>query len=189
MTLPSLPMSTVEREWVRDLLSPGVTPTSKNCVTAGRSFSVGRGEVPMEEFLVGVVAGVGSAVAAEDFGRVVGGVEADAEKVGLFVEGGVGGEGLVDVGEVAAHARAEVGELAASVDEGEENDLAVELVEVDGAVALVEEVEVGDGVAGRGDVVGDRRFVVGTGLRDDDDVVELDVGVVGRRPCRRGPWQ
>jgi len=30
MILPSLPMRMVEREWVRDLLSPGVTPTLKN---------------------------------------------------------------------------------------------------------------------------------------------------------------
>src|SRR6202044_3006254 len=34
-----------------------------------------------------------------------------------------------------------------------------------------------DVVAGSGDVVGDRWLVVGTGLRDDDDVVETNVGV------------
>ena len=75
----------------------------------GKIFLGGCGEVPVEKLLVGVVAGVGSAVAAEDFGCVVGEIEADADEVGLFVEGGVCGEGLVDVGEVAAHARAEVG--------------------------------------------------------------------------------
>ena len=143
----------------------------------GEIFFCGSGEVPVEELLVGVVAGVGAAVAAEDFGGVVGGIEADAEEVGLVVERGVGGEGFVDVGEVAAHAGAEVGELAAGVDEGHQDELALELIEVDGAVALVEEVEVGNGIAGRGDVVGDGRLVVGAGLGDDDDVVELDVGV------------
>ena len=64
----------------------------------------------MVEVLVGVAAGVGSAVAAEDFGGVVGGVEADAEEVGFGVEVGVGGEGFVDLGEVAGHARAVVGQ-------------------------------------------------------------------------------
>ena len=44
-----------------------------NC---GEIFFCGSGEVPVEELFVGVVAGVGAAVAAEDFRRVVGGVEA-----------------------------------------------------------------------------------------------------------------
>src|SRR5260370_34078711 len=38
-TLPSLPMRMVEREWVMVLGSVPVTPTLKNWVTAGRSFS------------------------------------------------------------------------------------------------------------------------------------------------------
>ena len=104
----------------------------------------------MEEFSVGVVAGVGATVAAENLRSVVGGVKADAEKVSLVVEGWVGGEGFVDVSEVAAHAWAEVSELAAGVDEGHKNDLALELVEMDGAVALVEELEVGNGSPGVG---------------------------------------
>src|SRR5438445_3532010 len=49
----------------------------------GEIFFCGGGEVPVEELFVGVVAGVGAAVAAEDFGGVVGGVEADAEEMGL----------------------------------------------------------------------------------------------------------
>jgi hypothetical protein len=46
---------------------------------------------------------------------------------------------------------------------------------VDGAVALVEEAEVGDGVSSLGDKVLDGGFLVGASLGDDDDVVELDV--------------
>jgi len=133
----------------------------------------------VEEFFVGVFAGVGSAVAAEDLGGVVGGVEANAEKVGLIAEGRVGVEGLVDVGEVAGHARAEIGHGAAGVDEGDEKGLAFELGEADGAVALIAEVEVGDGVAGVGDVVLDGGFVVGAGLSGDDDVVEFWVAGAG----------
>lgn len=140
-------------------------------------FFCRRGKVPVEKFFVGVVAGVGATVTAKDLWRVVGGIEADGDEMSLLVERRIGGEGLVDVGEVARHARAEVSELAAGVDEGEENELALELIEMDGAVALVEQVEVGYGVAGRRDVIGDGRFVVGAGLGDDDDVIELDVGV------------
>ena len=137
------------------------------------------GEVPVEEFFVGVLAGVGSAVAAEDLGGVVGGVEADADKVGLIAEGGVGVEGFIDVGEVARHAGAEVGHGAAGVDEGDENGLALELGEADDAVALIAEAEVGDLVAGIGDVVLDGGFVVGAGLGGDDDVVEFGVTGTG----------
>jgi len=134
------------------------------------------GEVPVEEALFGVLAGVGAAVAAEDGGGVVGGVEADAEEMGVGEEGGIGGELAVELGEVAAHAGAEVGEGAAGVDEGEEDDFAVEVVEVDEVVALVEEGEVGDLIAGGGDVVLDGGFVVGLGLGGDDDVGETGVG-------------
>ena len=130
------------------------------------------GEVPVLKGFVGEAAGVGAAVAAEDLRGVVGGVEGDAEEVGFAVELGVGGEGLVDLGEVAAHAGAEVGGLAAGVDKGHEDGAAAELVEVDGAIALVAKGEVGDGVAGCGHVVLDSGFGVGAGLGDDDDAVE-----------------
>ena len=93
----------------------------------GKLFFRRSGEVPVEEFFLGVLAGVGAAVAAKHLRRVVGRVEADAEKMGLLVECGVGGQSLIDFGEVAAHARAEVGERAAGVDEGKEEDLALEL--------------------------------------------------------------
>ena len=137
------------------------------------------GEVPVGEGLAGVLAGVGTAVATEDLGGVVGGIEADAEEVGVGVEFGVGGEGFVDFGEVAAHAGAEVGDGAAGVDEGDEECFAFELGEVDGAAALVEELEVGDGVAGLGDVELDGGFVVGAGLSDDDDVIEFGIAEAG----------
>ncbi len=140
----------------------------------------GGGEVPVLEGLVGVAAGVGGAVAFEDGRGVVGGVEADGEEVGLGVEFGVGLEGLVDLGEVLAHARAEVGEGAAGIDEGHDEDLAAELVEAEGVAGLVEDGEVGDGVAGCGDVVLDGGDVVGAGLGDDDDLFEVHrVGLFG----------
>ena len=103
----------------------------------------------------------------------------------LAVDGGIGGEGLVDVGEVAAHADAEVGERAARVDEGDEDDLAFELREVDGAAALVEQLEVGNGIAGRRDVVLDGGLVVGARLGGDDDVVENGRCGSRLRPGRR----
>jgi len=145
----------------------------------GEIFFRGGGEVPVLEGLGGVVAGVGSAVAAEDLGGVVGGVEGDAEEVGFGVEVGVGLEGFVDHGEVAGHAWAVVGQRAAGVDESGNEDFALELREVDGAVALVEEGEVGDGVSGLWDVVLDGGLVVGTALGYDDDVVEEDVAEFG----------
>ena len=43
------------------------------------------GEVPMKELFVGVVAGVGAAVAAKNFRSVVGGIEADADEMSLMV--------------------------------------------------------------------------------------------------------
>lgn len=143
----------------------------------GEVLDRGRSEVPVGEGLFGEVAGVGSAVAAKDLGGVVGGVEADAEEMGTGVEGGIGGEGFVDLGEVATHARAEVGERAAGIDEGDEEDFAFELLEVDGAVALVEKFEVGDAVAGLGDVVLDGWLVVGASLSDDYDFVEFGVAI------------
>ena len=133
----------------------------------------------MLEGLFDVVAGVGAAVAAQNFRRVVGGVEADAEQVRVFVERGVGLQGLVDVGEVAAHARAVVGERATGVDEGHQDDFAVKLLEVDRAIGLVEQLEVGNVVALGGDVVVDSGLVVGARLGDDDDVVQAEVGGAG----------
>jgi len=129
----------------------------------------------MEKFFVGVAAGVSAAIAAKDFGRVVGGVEADADEMSLLVEGWVGGKRFVDIGEVVAHARTEVCELATCVDEGHQHDLAFELVEVNRAVALVKEFEVWHDIALGGNVISDRRLEVGACLRDDDDIFEPDI--------------
>ena len=144
----------------------------------GKIFFRWSNEVPVQKFFVGVVAGVRTAVAAKHLRCVVGRIEADGDEMSLFVERRIGGKSFVDVGEVAAHARAEVRKLATSVDEGEENNLALELIEVDDAIALVKEVEVGDGVARSGNVIRDCGLIVGARLGDDHDVVELDVGEV-----------
>src|ERR1700748_906438 len=69
-------------------------------------------------------AGVLGAVTVKDFWRVVRGVEADAERVCFVVELGIFGEQLLDVGKVAAHADAIVGQRTTGVDEGNEQDLA-----------------------------------------------------------------
>jgi hypothetical protein len=141
-------------------------------------FFRGSRKVPVKELFVGVVAGISAAVAAKYFGCVVRGIEADADEVSLFVERRIGSEGFVDIGEVVRHAWTEVGELAAGVDKGNEDDLPLELVKMDGAIALVEEMEVGDLIAGRRYVVRDGGFVIGTSLGDDDDVVELNIAVI-----------
>ena len=166
------------REGVRDgavLLGRG---SDEEEMEDGGEFFLGRsGEVPVGEFFLGIAAGVGASVAAEDSGGVVCRVEADAEEVSFRVEGGVDGERLVNLGEVAAHARAVICERAAGVDEGDEQNFAAELRDVDDFAALVEEPEVGDGIAGVERLVDDGRLVVGFGLANDDDVVEGALGV------------
>lgn len=135
----------------------------------------GRGEIPMLEGLFDIVAGVGGAVTAQDPGRVVGGIEADTEQMRLAVEGWIGLEGLVDFGEVVAHAGAVIGEWAAGVDEGHDDDFAMELVQADLMAGLIEQRKVRDGVARCGDMILDSGLVVGARLRDDDDFFEAHV--------------
>lgn len=86
--------------------------------------------------------GDGEGVVAENFGRVMFGVEADAEQVC------VGGELFVNLGEVGAYARAEIGERAARVDESDEQKLPAILVERDFLAALVGEGKIRDFVSG-----------------------------------------
>ena len=143
----------------------------------GKIFFRWGSEVPMQKFFVCVVTGVRATVAAKYLRCVVGRIEADGDQMSLLIERRISCKRFVDVGEVAAHTRAEVRELTASVDKGEKNDFAFELFEVDGTVALIEEMEVRHGVARSGNVIGDGGLVVGTGLGDDDDVVEANVGV------------
>ena len=139
----------------------------------------GCGKLPVLEGFVDVVAGVGRAIAAQDFGCVVGGIEADAEQVRVLVERGVGLQRLVDGGEVAADMGAVIGERTAGVDESHDDDLAAKLLEIDGAIGLVEEREIGNVIAFCGDVVVDNGFVVGARLGDDNDVCEAKVGGAG----------
>jgi hypothetical protein len=58
----------------------------------------------------------------------------------------------------------------------------VELGEMDGVAVLVDEAEIGDLVAGLGDVELDGWAVVGLGLADDDEVVDEDF--IARRALR-----
>lgn len=138
----------------------------------------GDGEVPVGEGFLGIAADVLRSVGAEALGCVVLRVEGDAEEVGFAGEVWISRDALVERGEVARDAGAEVGERAASVDEGDEKLLAAELAEADEVAVLVAELEVGDLVAGGGDVVDAGGFVIGAGLRNDDNVVEEDGGVV-----------
>ncbi len=135
----------------------------------------GRGELPVLEGFVGEVAGVSSAVAAQNFGRIVGGIEADAEQVRMLVARRIGLQGLVDFGKVMTHAGTEIRERAASVDECHHDNLAAKLLEVDGVIGLVEQLEVGNLVAFGGYVVVDGWLVVGPRLSDDDDVLEAQI--------------
>ena len=95
--------------------------------------------------------GAGKTVRAENFGSVVGGVEADAEQVSLAVAGGIDADLAVDGGELVADTRAEIGEGAARIDESEEQGLAAILMQRNALAVLVDEVEVGDVVAPGGE--------------------------------------
>ena len=95
--------------------------------------------------------------------------------MGLIVESGISRECFVDIGKVAAHAWTEVGQRTAGIDEGHENDLASEFIEVKRVVALVSEVDVGNLIAALWRVVLDRRLIVGPRLADDDDIIEFRV--------------
>ena len=101
-----------------------------------------------------LASGAGEAVGSQNLGRVVGGIEADAEQVSFAVASGIGAKLAVDGGELVADARAEVGERAAGVDEGEEQSLAAILMQGDVLAVLVDELEIGDVVSGRWDVHG-----------------------------------
>src|ERR1035437_9011198 len=86
--------------------------------------------------------GAGEAVCAQNLGRVVGGVEADAEQVRSAVACRIGADLAVDRGELMADARAEVGKRAARIDEREQQGLATILMQRDTLAVLVDELEV-----------------------------------------------
>ena len=139
----------------------------------------GDGEIPMGEGFGGFAADVGCAVAAEAGWGVTDGVKAGAEEVCFGEEAWAGGEGFLKDSEVAGDAGAEIGQRAAGVDEGDEQGLAFELGEMDGVAILVGEAEVGDFVAGLGDVELDCGAIIRLGLADDDEVIDKYIGIGG----------
>ncbi len=84
---------------------------------------------------------------------------------------------MSSAGEIAAHARAVIGQRTARVDEGNEQNLAAKLTDVNELAALVESLKSGTAIAGVQRLVVDARLVVSLGLADYDDVVESALGV------------
>jgi hypothetical protein len=72
---------------------------------------------------------------------------------------------------------AKVGQRAAGIDKREQQRLAAELIQMDRAAILIAELEVGDRVAGRGNMVKDGRFVVRLRLSDNNNVIQENVAV------------
>ncbi len=91
------------------------------------------------------------------------------------VERGIGGQLLIDDRKVVRDQRAEVGQRAARVDEGEQQRLAAELVEMNRAPILIAQLEIGNRVARRGHMIEHRRLVVRLALRDHDNMIEQHV--------------
>src|ERR1700722_11186711 len=90
----------------------------------------------------------------------------------------VSAELLVEFRKVGGHARAELGERAARVNEGDQQNLPVILAEGNSAAVLIGEREVGDDVAGGGNMLGGRGWR-NPRARGDLDVLKPGVGVVG----------
>src|SRR6266852_7632397 len=102
------------------------------------------GEVPVLKSLVCVSAGVRRAITAQDFRRVVLGIEADGQQMRLCVNIRLLLQLLIDRGKVAAHQRALVGHGTARVDESERQRLAAILREMNSLSILIHETKVGD---------------------------------------------
>ena len=83
----------------------------------------------MLEGFFGVSASVRASVAAQYRGRVVFRVETDAEQMSFGVERGIGGQQLIQVGEVTAHQRTELGGGAAGIDKRQHQNLAAKLLQ------------------------------------------------------------
>ena len=77
------------------------------------------GEFPVREECGIFASGAGETVGAQDFGRVLGGIEADAEQVGFAVTRGIGANLSIDGGEFMGDTGTEIGKRAASVDQRE----------------------------------------------------------------------
>src|SRR5580658_5156660 len=95
--------------------------------------------------------GHGEGVVAENFGRVVVGVDADTQQESAG-QSRIRTELLVDFREVAADARAEVREGAARVDKSYEQNLAAILLERNSLAGLIGEREIGNVISGGGQI-------------------------------------
>src|ERR1700693_2946238 len=76
-----------------------------------------RGEFPMLEEGGVFASGAGKSVGAEDLGRVVGRIEADAKEVSLTIASGIDAQLAINLGELVAHSGTEVGERAPRVNQ------------------------------------------------------------------------
>ncbi len=174
-------MTAVLRLWV---ISPpsGFTVRAKKSAILGRSSVRGAANSQRLKSAGSRVWATEKRVIVENPGRVVFGVEADAQQLRVC-QSGVSGELFVDLGEIAAHARAKFREGAARVDKGDEQDFAAILLERDVLPALVGEGEVRDSFSGCGHVQrigGGRRRSFG--MSGDFDVLDP---VIRARDCRR----
>src|ERR1700691_4343080 len=137
-----------------------------------------RRELPVGEESRVFGGGAGESVGAQTLGRVVGGIEADAEKVSFAVARGIGAELAIDGSKLVADAGAEIGERATGVDESQEQRLAAILMQRRVLAVLDDELEIRDLVAGGRDVEAGCGLVGGR-LRVGDDFYVLEpVGAV-----------
>jgi hypothetical protein len=170
------------KRWAAGTFRARGNPNGEKLLELGKVGEGGSGEVPVIKCLFAVAACLGCTITLQNGGGVVGGVEADAEKMCLGVQSGIGCKGLVNLGKVLAHARAVVGEWATGIDEGHEEHLTVELLKGDFMTGLIGEYKVRDDIARRGNVILHCGDVIGTPLGNDDDVFEpeiLDASIVG----------
>ena len=131
----------------------------------GKVGGGGGGELPASEESWRVRVRDGEGVVAENFWGVVLGVKGNAQESGIG-ERRIRSELFVDFGEVATDAWAEIGEGAAGVDEGEEQNFSAILLQGDSLAALIGEGKIGDFFAARGCVeraAGGRWSGVGVG--------------------------
>src|ERR1700722_1409787 len=92
--------------------------------------------------------------------------------MGLAIQLRIDGKLALDVGEVAAHAYAVIRQGAAGVDERDQQDLAAKLVDPNGLGILIEKLEVGNLLAGLGNVVDLGGLVVRLCLLDHVDLIQ-----------------
>ncbi len=104
----------------------------------GQVSGTGSGEFPAAENRRIVRVGHGEAVVAQNLGRVVLRVEADAQEA-RTTQPRIRTELLIDFREVAAHSRAEIGKRAARVNEGEEQDVSAVLLQRNPFAGLIGE--------------------------------------------------